>query len=161
MRWIARFLENKSLWRLNRRSTARAVAIGTFCAMAPMPFQMPVAAVISVPASGNIPVAIVMCWISNPFTWAPLYYAAYKLGALLLGTPAGEFSFEPSVAWFSTTFTAIWPPLLLGCFLFGAVGALVGYYGTLLLWRMALVREWHRRRASRRLRAASKAERAA
>ena len=146
---FGRLLDNRDLWRLNRRPAARAAAVGIFCSMVPVPFQMVIAAGISIGAGCNVPVAVVLCWITNPITVAPIYFGAYKLGAWILDIPPSAVQFEMSVEWFLTTFADIWPPLVLGCFAIGAAGAVLGFYGTHLIWRVAVAREWRSRRHGR------------
>lgn len=147
---FGRLLDKRDLWQLNRRSTARAAAIGIFCSMLPMPFQTVVAVAVSIHAGCNVAVAAAMCWITNPLTIGPIFFGAYKFGAWTLGVPAREVRFEISVDWLLTTFADVWAPLVLGCVVIGAAGAVLGFYGTHLLWRAAVVREWRSRRRSPR-----------
>ena len=117
--------------------------------MLPFPFQMVIAAAVSIAVGCNVPVAVVMCWITNPITMAPIYFAAYRLGAWLLGLPPHVVRFELSLDWIMGAFSDVWAPLILGCFVIGAAGAVLGYYGTHLIWRAAVVREWRSRRRGR------------
>lgn len=146
---FGRLLEDRDLWRLNRRPTARAAAVGIFCSMVPFPFQMVIAAAVSIAVGCNVPVAVVMCWITNPLTIGPIYYAAYKLGAWILGIPPRAVRFEASLDWVLAAFSDAWLPLILGCFVIGAAGAVLGFYGTHLIWRVAVVSEWRGRRRGR------------
>lgn len=150
MSLFGRLLDKRDLWQLNRRSTARAAAIGIFCSMIPMPFQTVVAVALSIHAGCNVPVAAALCWITNPLTIGPIFFGAYKFGAWTLGVPARDVRFELSVDWLLTTFADIWAPLVLGCVILGAAGAVLGFYGTHLVWRAAVVREWRSRRRSPR-----------
>lgn len=143
---FGRLLDKRDLWRLNRRSTARAAAIGIFCAMIPVPFQMVVATAAAILVGCNVPVALVMCWITNPLTMGPIFFGAYKLGAWILRVPERDVVFEISLDWLLTTFAAIWPPLVLGSLVIGMCGAVFGFYFTHLVWRLAVVREWRSRR---------------
>ena len=147
---FGRLLDKRDLWQLNRRSTARAAAIGIFCSMIPVPFQMLVAAALSIYAGCNIPVAAVLCWITNPITMGPIFYGAYKTGAWFLGVTPREAGFEISLEWLMTTFAGIWPSLVLGCLVIGTAGAILGFYGTHVIWRVAVVREWRSRHRPRR-----------
>ena len=150
MGFFGRLLDNRDLWQLSRRSTARAAAIGIFCSMIPVPLQMVIATAISIQAGGNVPVAVALCWITNPLTIGPIFFGAYKTGAWILGVPAHAERFEISLDWLLTTFAGIWPPLVLGCVLFGLAGAVFGFYGIHLAWRVAVIREWRSRRRSPR-----------
>ena len=150
MSFLGRLLDKRDLWQLNRRSTARAVAVGIFCSMIPVPFQMVLATAISVHIGCNIPVAAVMCWITNPLTVGPIFFGAYKVGAWILDVPAQAERFEISLDWLLTTFAGIWPPLVLGCVVIGAAAAALGFYAIHFAWRVAVVREWRSRRRNPR-----------
>ena len=41
-------------------------------------------------AKGNIVLAAIGTWISNPFTYIPLYYFNYKVGSIFFNTPSAE-----------------------------------------------------------------------
>lgn len=146
---FGRLLDDRDLWRLNRRSTARAAAIGIFCSMIPVPFQMVIATAAAIGAGCNVPVALVMCWITNPLTMGPIFFGAYKLGAWILRVPQREAEFRISLDWLVTTFAVIWPPLVLGCIVLGVCGAVLGFYFTHLVWRLSVIREWRSRRRGR------------
>ena len=68
----------------------------------------------------------------------PMYFAAYILGAALLGIEPGPFSFELSWAWVETVFVTIWLPLTLGCVLLGSAAAVIAYIGLDALWRYSI-----------------------
>lgn len=78
-------LDNKNLWRLNRRSVSRGVAAGVFSAFIPLPIQMITAILLSVFIRGNIPIAVLLTWISNPITTAPIIYFTYLVGNFVIG----------------------------------------------------------------------------
>jgi uncharacterized protein (DUF2062 family) len=46
--------------------------------------QTAIALVLAIPLRGNKIVAATATWISNPFTYVPIYWFNYKLGLLLL-----------------------------------------------------------------------------
>ncbi len=73
-------LFDRELWHPCRRSVAGALSIGLFCAMLPIPFQMLLAALASVRVRANIPIAMAACWISNPFTYPPLFAFQINFG---------------------------------------------------------------------------------
>ena len=80
-------LEDPNLWHLNRRSASGARFWGLWCAFLPMPFQTVPAAIAALVFRVNLPLAIVLCWISNPLTMLPVIYVGYDLGALILNRP--------------------------------------------------------------------------
>lgn len=146
LQFLGQWLHNPMLWHLNRRSVAGGAAVGLFMAFVPMPFQMLPAALLSVIFKFNVPIAVALVWITNPFTIAPITYFAYKLGILLLGLPEHDIAFEPSWQWLVTELKWIWQPLLLGSFVVSAVSATLGYFLVHALWRMHVVRDWKRRK---------------
>lgn len=130
-------MADPNLWHLNRRSVSLAFAVGLFCAFMPIPFQMVLAGLVAIMLRVNLPIAVVMVWVSNPFTIPPLFYFAYKIGTLALGMEPLHFSFELSLHWLGSMIGEIWAPLLLGCFIVGSISALLGYFIVLNVWR------WH------------------
>ena len=149
LRFLGKWLHNPRLWHLNRRSVAGGAAIGLFMAFIPMPLQMLPAAVFSVIFKFNMPIAVALVWITNPFTIAPISYFAYKLGGLLLGLPVHDIAFEPTWEWLVTEFRWIWQPFVLGSFVVSAVSAVTGYFLVHALWRMHVIRDWKRRKLRR------------
>lgn len=144
-------LHDPNLWHLNRRSVSGAFAVGLFVAFIPLPFQMVIAAAAAIPLRVNLPMSVVLVWISNPITMPPLFFGAYKLGAWAMQRPAQPFHFEPTWDWLSSGLIHIWEPFLLGCFLVGTSCALLGFVLIRLLWRWQVVRQ-HRSRRFRNLR---------
>ena len=57
LRFLGEHLHSPNLWHFNRRSVARATAIGLFCAFLPMPFEMIPAAIGAVLFRGNLPLS--------------------------------------------------------------------------------------------------------
>jgi len=154
--WCAPFrpwLGHPSLWHLNRRSVAGAVAIGLFCGLIPGPFQMLGSLLLAIPLRKNIPLALAVTFYTNPFTIVPLYVVAYEYGRLLVGDGAVQRHFVPD-GW---DFPALWQwmldlgkPLAVGLVAMALTLALAGYFAAALAWRLHVVRAWRRRAAGRR-----------
>jgi uncharacterized protein (DUF2062 family) len=149
LRIFGTLLHDPNLWHLNRRSVSGAAAVGLFFAWVPVPFQMVLSAALAIPARVNLPIAVVLVWISNPVTMPPLFYFAYKLGSWLLGTTPQQFEFELSFNWLLNEMGQIWQPFLLGCFVSGVVCSLAGFALIRLLWRLHIVRYKLSRRKKR------------
>jgi uncharacterized protein (DUF2062 family) len=128
-------LQDPGLWHINRKSFSGAIAVGVFFAFMPIPIQMLLAVIAAVLFRFNILVAASTVWISNPLTFAPMFYFCYRIGAAILDIHIDSFSFELSVAWLMTGLLDIWQPFLLGCIVVGAVSALFSYLLMQLLWR--------------------------
>jgi hypothetical protein len=144
-RIFGRLLHDPNLWHLNRYSVAWGVSVGLFMAFVPVPFQMLLAIAAAVMISANIPVAVVLVWVSNPITVAPLFFAAYKLGAWLLAETPEKIKFEISIDWVVTQLVEIWQPFLLGCFVLGLASAAIGHVAVRIIWRIHVVQSWQLR----------------
>ncbi|TEW50188.1 DUF2062 domain-containing protein [Psychromonas algicola] len=143
-------IQNPSLWGLNRRSAAGAVAVGLFCAWMPIPFQMVVASFFAIFFCVNLPLSVALVWVSNPLTMPPLFYMGYRLGAFVLQQPLMTFKFELSYTWILNAFETIAPALFLGCIIMGSICAFVGYWGFTLFWRYTSVKKWKKRPHAKR-----------
>ncbi len=127
LRWLGEHLHITSLWAFNRHTISRAFAVGLFCAFIPLPLQMIIAAIGAIIFSANLPLAVLLVWITNPFTIAPIFYACYQLGALILGISIRQdFVFSLEYLW--DILPQIWQPFLLGCLIVSTISALLGYY---------------------------------
>ena len=64
---------------------AKGVAVGVFCGCFPFfGFQTLLGLFLARVAKGNLFLAAIGTWISNPFTYVPLYFFNYKVGSFLL-----------------------------------------------------------------------------
>ena len=87
LRFMGSMLHDPNLWHLNRHSVARAMAIGLFVSMLPLPMQMLISASVAMPARANLPISVGLVWLTNPVTMPMIFFAEYKVGTLLLGAP--------------------------------------------------------------------------
>ncbi|MBS3936822.1 MAG: DUF2062 domain-containing protein [Sulfuritalea sp.] len=160
-RWLHPFrntLLHPRLWHVNRRSAAGGVATGLFCGLFPAPFQMFGAAICAVVFRVNLPIALLATLYTNPLTFVPLYLLAFWIGSLILGgeslfVPPPEFHFSAlgqslaaSFAWLGQ----LGLPLIVGLLLLASSFSAIGYLIVRVVWRIRLVRSWHRRRLRRR-----------
>ena len=138
-----------NLWHINRNSAATAFFIGLFIAFMPIPGQMVVAALAAVWLRGNLPLSVALCWITNPLTVAPIFFLAYKLGAVVLGMTPQAIHFELSWQWLTNGLLTVWQPFLLGCLLCGTFFGCLGYFLVSVIWRWDAVRRWEIRKTER------------
>ena len=168
-RWtrpFAHHLLRPDLWRLNRRSVPRGVAIGLLIApIIPVAHTM-FAALAAVPTRANLVVAAAVTWLINPFTIPPFYYLAYLVGTAMLHlVGGGVLRVEAGSAWprvdhpaaGQATQWAAWliaksGPLALGTLVMSVVTASIGYLVSSFFWRWNIGRKW-RARSVRRQRA--------
>lgn len=151
LRFLGQRIYSPNLWHFNRQSVARAFAVGLWAMYTPpLPIQQVIAAVGAIYFGANLPIAVALVWITNPLTWLPMYYFAYEVGALALGSE--PFSFEQFSARFDINQAlSFGAPLLLGCLILMHVGALAGYFAVQALW----IRSVREAAQSRRLRSAA------
>nr|VFK39610.1 MAG: hypothetical protein BECKSD772F_GA0070984_104414 [Candidatus Kentron sp. SD]VFK44969.1 MAG: hypothetical protein BECKSD772E_GA0070983_104614 [Candidatus Kentron sp. SD]VFK80879.1 MAG: hypothetical protein BECKSD772D_GA0070982_11722 [Candidatus Kentron sp. SD] len=149
IRLFGKLLYNPNLWRLDRDSVAQGVSVGIFIAFVPVPFQMLLAAAIAIAIGCNLPIAIALVWISNPITIPPIFYAAYKVGAVLLDQAPKAMEFQWSIGWMFAKLTDIGQPLLLGCAVLGLASAAVGNVAIRVIWYLQVTHQWHIRRNQR------------
>ena len=134
------------LWHFNRRSIANAFALGMFAMWMPIPFQMLFAAAMAIPCRANLPLAVALVWISNPFTIPLMFFGAYLFGIWLLQHEAQIIEFDISIEWLTDSLGQIWEPFLLGCLLLGLISAGFGYALVQLVWRMYILKMLEKRK---------------
>jgi uncharacterized protein (DUF2062 family) len=149
-RWVRDTIAQPMVWHLNRRSVAGGVAVGLFISWMPLPMQMLVAAVLSAVLRVHVPVSVVMVWFTNPLTIAPLLYAAWQSGSMILGKPVFAEPIQYSTQSLLSGVGHAWPTVLTGLFFCASVSAVVGFSLTLLVWRIHAVHRWRQRRHRRR-----------
>ena len=70
---------------------AKGFAIGVFSGCFPFfGFQTLIGVFFAKLAKGNIVLAAIGTWISNPFTYIPLYYFNYKVGSIFFNTSSNN-----------------------------------------------------------------------
>lgn len=151
-RWYFRVwgprLTDARLWSLNRRAITAAVGAGVATAFIPLPVHVLVGLFVAMVWRLNIPAMIGTLLLFNPITVVPIYYVAYRVGALLLRIKPGPFAFELSWTWLQHGLGAIWKPFLLGCLVCAIAGGYLAYLGMELVWRKSTVNRLNARRNS-------------
>lgn len=154
--WVRRYvpaLADPDLWHLNRRSTARAVAIGLACGLIPGPLQAAGSLGLCLLIRANFPLAFVTTFYTNPLTIVPLYVVAYEYGLLFfpsarhagaLTPPPVSFSIESMHA-LTHWMVGLGRPLALGLVLLALTLAAAGFLCVRVAWRWHAVRAWRRR----------------
>jgi uncharacterized protein (DUF2062 family) len=152
LKFLGDKLHQPHLWHINRRSVARAFAVGGFAMYTPpLPWQMIIAAVLAIYFEANLPISVALVWITNPLTWIPLYYVAYALGAFLLGREGYSFDdFKSVFMSLGNAWENLGAPFLLGCFAMMILCAIAGYFGIQAFWRYHVLSAWEKRKQRRR-----------
>lgn len=157
-RWTKPFapmFDKPYFWTLNRRQAAVSVAVGMFCGLMPGPTQMVSALIVAYCLRTNLPVAMFSTLYTNPLTYMPLYYLAYRIGSFLMGIQPEAALNLPSFGEHFLSELGQWllgagKPLLLGVPVLGSVLAVIGYFAVLLLWRVRTAYQWKKRQETRK-----------
>lgn len=153
--WFGPWIQHHNLWHLHRRSVAGGVAIGLFAGLIPGPLQILTAVALSILFRTNLPVAALTTLYTNPLTIVPLYYVAWRYGALVTMTdialhkPA-VFSMEGHglTSWIPAMFDwmlSLGKPLAVGLPLLAVTLAVAGYLLVDQAWRLYVRLAWRRR----------------
>jgi uncharacterized protein len=153
--WVQRYaprLAEPDLWHLNRRSSARAVAIGLFSGLIPGPFQVIGAVGLSILFRAHFPLAAITTLYTNPVTIVPLYLLAYQYGGLLVPGDGTATLHPPAFDWspaylmqFMQWIGQLGKPLALGLGLLAVTLAAIGWIAVRVSWRCHTVWLWRRR----------------
>jgi hypothetical protein len=126
------------------------VAIGLFFGLLLPLAQLLFAVGFAIWLRGHVAVAAAATLITNPFTFAPLYWLAHRIGSALLGHPGKDAAAEAAMIEVKTEavaaaegwLAAAWQtvqgaglPLLLGLATMAVTAALAGFALVWLLWR--------------------------
>lgn len=172
LRLFEKFLHDPNLFHLNRHSVSVAFFWGLFIAILPVPGQMPLAALAALAFRCNLPIAVALAWVSNPFTTPFLLLISYKLGAFILQSDPllnqGSMSYESLVnsaslvwaqlcsgnfidswQWLIKSLGGIWKPLLLGLVITGLLSGTLGYFVMQIFWRWQVTYAWQKRKKLR------------
>jgi uncharacterized protein (DUF2062 family) len=144
---------HSEFWRFTRRSVPRGVGVGLLVGIFVMipGLQIVGAALLCVPLRGNIPIAALMTFLSNPATTPFILLASLELGSFLgFRTDLASFSaLRESGAgvgeWIAWLFSDAAPALVTGLFIIAAVAGIVGYFVSMLIWRWWQGKKWRRR----------------
>ncbi len=149
---ISAFLEKYNLptayLGVNRIMVTRGVFVGLFWGFIPMPMQM-LAVIATMPfVRFNVPIAISMVWLSNPFTMPFMYYMEYLTGNLILGKESVE-NIELTVEWFSANIGNIFIPLYVGTAFYSIIVSGIIYILLNRLWIISVNNEKEEKRRER------------
>lgn len=153
-RWLAPFahrLAETEIWQFNRRSVSRGIALGLFAGFLLPVGQIVLAALLAGSARANVLIAAAATLVTNPLTFPPIYYAAYRTGSFILGARAEGPVAVPDGAsgasaglWQAFTGTSL--ATMTGLLIFAIGSSLLAFCAVHLVWRISLSRQWRRRK---------------
>lgn len=162
--WLAPWLGQPALWVWSRHGVALGVAIGIFFGMLVPVAQIPASAVAAIVLRANLPAAAASTLVSNPVTFAPVYYLAYRLGNLVLepdqpaagpdkASAARQKASEMQHTIESSRKVGFWEgiklmgkPLMVGLAILAVTGGVLAYVLISLIWS---ARQWYKMRRGR------------
>jgi len=146
-----RFL-SPELWRFTRRSVPRGVALGLFAAFIVPIGQIFLAAFLALPARANVPLASLVTFVTNPFTFPFWIVVANKVGQTTLnldaavGGMANEELQSGSLTWLVDLFELAGVTAF-GFLVLAVVTSAVGYLVAGAVWRILVTRKRAKRLA--------------
>jgi uncharacterized protein (DUF2062 family) len=149
MRWFARHFLDKHVWKPTQHTFAGGMAVGLFVTVQLLPIQMPTAAILAAIFRVNIPIALILCWASNPATLAPIAWLENMLGTWLMhhfGDPTVlaatmAITKEPEALEKGIAFAKA---MFLGGVCIGGILAPIGYITSYVTW--GALERWNRYR---------------
>lgn len=145
------------LWRFTRRSVPRGVALGLLVGIFIMipGLQMAGAALLALPVRANVPVAVVMTFLSNPVTTPLILAASIFVGNAMLGRSADVSQLMALIEsgaglrqWAAWLFSETAPALVFGLFVISVVTAAIGYLIAAWFWRARIGAKWRARQSA-------------
>ncbi|WP_439115446.1 DUF2062 domain-containing protein [Hydrogenophaga sp.] len=166
LRWMGPVLHHPRLWHFSRKGIALGLALGIFFGLLIPVAQIPFSATVAVLLRANLPMAVASTLVTNPVTFGPVYYGAYRLGKWVLGEedvserkavkilekaealPAEKEGWTERMTAWLTYLGTVGKPLVVGLAIVATASGLFIYFLTSALW--VLKTRWTR---NRRLRA--------
>ena len=142
-------LAHPAYFAANRRSISSALWLGLFIGLLPIPGQTPLALLGAIALRVNVPLAAIAVWISNPVTFVPIFYLAYRLGATLLNIPPEPWPDQISWEWLTSEMAVRWKPLFYGSFIVATSVSSTVYVAVNFIWQVMTRNRYRTRRDNR------------
>jgi uncharacterized protein (DUF2062 family) len=134
----------QELFAVNRRTVSKALLVGLFIGLIPIPAQMVVIVLLAPVLRFNVFIGLLMVWVTNPVTMPFIFYAEYELGRLVLMQEEIE-GIEMSLEWFTEHLGEIVVPLYAGALLMASAVSVTAYTLANRLWVRSVKKEQARR----------------
>lgn len=144
--WLGPWLHQPKIWHWSRRGVAMGVALGVFFGLLVPVAQIPLSVAAAMLLRANVPAAVASTLVSNPLTFAPIYYGAYRLGVWVTGEKEPPKNIEIIGTQEIENTLSLWQriavlgkPLLVGLGITAALMGLLSYGLISLVWRWRTV----------------------
>jgi len=138
----------RAYFNFNRKMITLGLLVGLFWGFIPMPMQMAGVMATTPFLRFNVPLGLATVWLSNPFTYGPLWYLEYWTGNLILGREGLE-GIELTMHWFKSHWDDIVVPLYVGTAFYATVCSYLIYLFINWLWIRSAHKEWGSRKKNR------------
>jgi uncharacterized protein (DUF2062 family) len=128
-----------------RRTVGGGLSLGLMIGLLPIPGQTILAVLGALLLRVNLPVAAIAVWVTNPVTFVPIFYLAYKIGAAFLDLPIEAVPAEISWAWLTEGIALRWKPLFVGSLVMAVSVASTTYVLFSAVWHISTVYRYRRR----------------
>jgi hypothetical protein len=157
LRWLGPALHHPRLWHMSRRGLALGMALGFFFGLLVPLAQIPLSAAAAVALRANVPAAVASTLVTNPLTFGPVYYAAWRIGSAILGDPAEAPRLPPAAdedvpadeSWWERAtrrILGVGKPLVLGLAILATAVGVATYFLVSAVWKLSVLWKRHRRR---------------
>ncbi|MBT9525297.1 MAG: DUF2062 domain-containing protein [Rhizobacter sp.] len=157
LRWLGPSLQHPRVWHFSRRGLALGMALGIFFGLLLPIAQIPLSAAAAVVLRANLPAAVASTLVTNPLTFGPVYYVAWRVGGAILGEASHEGQLPPQPqevapapadeSWYEgwlRRVLGVGKPLVLGLSVLAVTLSVATYFLVSWLWMASVY--WRRRR---------------
>lgn len=170
LRWLGPWLNHPRLWHMSRKGIAMGLALGVFFGLLTPVAQMPFAATFAVILRAHVPTAVASTLVTNPVTFAPVYFGAYQLGNWILQHDrpteeyveriverkakdqelAQELTLGQRIRQGLDNLGEVGKPLILGLAIVASAAGLIAYFLVHIVWMWRV--RWERKRRINKMR---------
>ncbi len=155
MRIFGQRVLTPQLWYINRKSISKAMFIGTFWGILPIPLHSALIILTILIFEANLPIGLLMAWIMNPLTIVPILFFAFWIGSKIYGVHMINKDmllgvFHQIVHWIENfghghIDLSLAKILATGLLLEALLFAFLFFVFTRLYWRWSVVKKWRSR----------------
>jgi len=148
---FGKVLHDGNLWHLNRHSVSGAIAVGLFWALIPLPVQTIMAASCAIYFRVNLPLSLMLVWLTNPLTIPPIFYLCYLVGSWINPSWAITSEFQFSMEWILESTADLFAPMMVGGLILGSLLSFIGYFAMQAFWRWHVLRQYRNRKRRKKI----------
>lgn len=143
--FLTKYKINLDYFTVSRRFVSKAVLIGLFIALLPIPLKLLIVTLMTALIRFNIVIALSIVLFINPLIMPFIIYAEYELGSFLIGQDMGVHILL-SMEWIKDNYTIIILPLITGALILAAALSLLSYLVVEILWIRSAKRAYKSRK---------------